>query len=153
MSYLIQIPKAIRLKVNDAGRFPAPRSPSACAVYVRTDPSAVHAGVFVLARSTERRVVVAIRQAKVAVVTFALLAGCLSARAEVASIYGNGLCGHLTASGEHFDCSAMTAAHRSLPFGTLVKVCHDGCVTVRINDRGVTDRLWSLEELVERTSR
>ena len=66
------------------------------------------------------------------------LPGCMSARAEVASIYGNGdgLCGHLTASGEHFDCSAMTAAHRSLPFGTLVNVCHDGCVTVRINDRG-----------------
>jgi rare lipoprotein A len=78
------------------------------------------------------------RKAKVAVVTFALLAACLSAHAEVASIYGDGdgLCGHLTASGEHFDCSAMTAAHRSLPFGTLVNVCHDGCVTVRINDRG-----------------
>ena len=29
----------------------------------------------------------------------------------------------------------FTAAHRSLPFGTLVNVCHDGCVTVRINDR------------------
>ena len=78
-----------------------------------------------------------LRQAKVAVVTFALLAGCMSAHAEVASIYGDGdgLCGHLTASGERFDCSAMTAAHRSLPFGTLVSVCNDGCVTVRINDR------------------
>jgi len=32
--------------------------------------------------------------------------------------------------------SVQTAAHRSLPFGTLVNVCHDGCVTVRINDRG-----------------
>jgi len=30
----------------------------------------------------------------------------------------------------------MTAAHRTLPFGTLVEVCHSGCVTVRINDRG-----------------
>ena len=30
----------------------------------------------------------------------------------------------------------MTAAHRTLPFGTLVRVCHTGCVTVRINDRG-----------------
>ena len=78
------------------------------------------------------------RKAKVAVVTFWLLAECMSAHAEVASIYGDGdgLCGHLTASGERFDCSAMTAAHRSLPFGTLVSVCHDGCVTVRINDRG-----------------
>ena len=60
------------------------------------------------------------------------------ARAEVASIYGghDGLCGHRTASGERFDCSAMTAAHRTLPFGTHVRVCHNGCVIVRINDRG-----------------
>ena len=59
-------------------------------------------------------------------------------RAEVASIYGgpDGLCGSLTANGEHLNCAAMTAAHRTLPFGTLVDVCHKGCVTVRINDRG-----------------
>jgi rare lipoprotein A len=61
-----------------------------------------------------------------------------SAFAEVASIYGgrDGLCGHKTASGERLDCAAMTAAHRRLPFGTNVRVCHSGCVTVRINDRG-----------------
>jgi rare lipoprotein A len=60
------------------------------------------------------------------------------ARAEVASIYGghDGLCGQRTASGERFNCSAMTAAHRTLPFGTHVRVCHNGCVIVRINDRG-----------------
>ena len=60
------------------------------------------------------------------------------AHAEVASIYGggDGLCGHRTANGERFNCSAMTAAHRTLPFGTRVRVCHSGCVTVRINDRG-----------------
>jgi rare lipoprotein A len=60
------------------------------------------------------------------------------ARAEMASIYGerDGLCGHRTANGERLNCSAMTAAHRTLPFGTLVRVCHNGCVTVRINDRG-----------------
>jgi len=58
--------------------------------------------------------------------------------AEVASIYGgrDGLCGHRTASGEHLNCSAMTAAHRTLPFGAHVRVCHSGCVIVRINDRG-----------------
>jgi rare lipoprotein A len=58
--------------------------------------------------------------------------------AEVASIYGgsDGLCGSRTASGERLNCAAMTAAHRTLPFGTLVEVCHNGCVTVRINDRG-----------------
>ena len=45
-------------------------------------------------------------------------------------------CGSRTASGERLNCSAMTAAHRRLPFGTRVRVCHSGCVTVRINDRG-----------------
>jgi len=60
------------------------------------------------------------------------------ARSEVASIYGgsDGHCGHRTANGERLNCSAMTAAHRTLPFGTHVRVCHNGCVTVRINDRG-----------------
>jgi rare lipoprotein A len=58
--------------------------------------------------------------------------------AEVASIYGgsDGFCGRRTANGERLNCAAMTAAHRTLPFGTLVHVCHNGCVTVRINDRG-----------------
>jgi rare lipoprotein A len=61
-----------------------------------------------------------------------------TAHAEVASIYGgrDGLCGHRTASGERLNCAAMTAAHRRLPFGTQIRVCHSGCVTVRINDRG-----------------
>jgi rare lipoprotein A len=60
------------------------------------------------------------------------------ASAEVASVYGgsDGLCGSRTANGERLDCSAMTAAHRTLPFGTRVRVCHSGCVVVRINDRG-----------------
>ena len=61
-----------------------------------------------------------------------------TAYAEVASIYGgsDGLCGHRTANGERLNCAAMTAAHRKLPFGASVRVCHSGCVTVRINDRG-----------------
>ena len=66
------------------------------------------------------------------------------AHAEMASVYGgrDGYCGSRTANGERVNCSAMTAAHRRLPFGALVRVCHDGCVTVRINDRGpwVRDR-------------
>ena len=63
---------------------------------------------------------------------------CGVAHAAVASIYGgsDGLCGHRTANGEHLNCAAMTAAHRTLPFGTRVVVCHSSCVTVRINDRG-----------------
>ncbi len=60
------------------------------------------------------------------------------ADAEVASVYGglDGLCGSRTANGERLNCGAKTAAHRTLPFGTLVQVCHNGCVVVRINDRG-----------------
>jgi len=61
-----------------------------------------------------------------------------TAHAEMASVYGgrDGFCGSRTANGERVNCSAMTAAHRRLPFGTRVRVCHSGCVTVRINDRG-----------------
>src|SRR6478609_477550 len=60
------------------------------------------------------------------------------AGAEVASIYGgrDGLCGHPTANGERLNCAELTAAHRTLAFGARVRVCHSGCVTVRINDRG-----------------
>ena len=60
------------------------------------------------------------------------------AHAEMASVYGghDGLCGRRTANGERLNCSAMTAAHRTLPFGAHVRVCHKGCVIVRINDRG-----------------
>jgi rare lipoprotein A len=53
----------------------------------------------------------------------------------VASWYGSES-GNRTASGERFNPNGMTAAHRSLPFGTRLRVCHRGCVTVRINDRG-----------------
>jgi rare lipoprotein A len=69
---------------------------------------------------------------------FAGLAFPVGVHSEVASIYGgsDGHCGHRTANGERLNCSAMTAAHRTLPFGTHVRVCHNGCVTVRINDRG-----------------
>lgn len=66
-----------------------------------------------------------------------LLIGNSAAMAQVATIYGgsDGLCGHRTASGERFDCAAMTAAHRKLPFGTYIRICHVGCARVRINDR------------------
>lgn len=54
----------------------------------------------------------------------------------VASYYGNES-GSRTASGQRFNQSAMTAAHRSLPFGTRLKVTHgDRSVVVTINDRG-----------------
>lgn len=47
--------------------------------------------------------------------------------------------GPLAANGEHIDTDALTAAHKSLPFGTLVRVTnkHNGHnAVVRINDRG-----------------
>lgn len=57
----------------------------------------------------------------------------------VASWYGPGFDGRMTASGERYDMHAMTAAHRTLPFGTLLEVRNldNGLTTqVRINDRG-----------------
>jgi rare lipoprotein A len=54
----------------------------------------------------------------------------------MASFYGNES-GSRTASGQRFNQNAMTAAHRSLPFGTKVRVTHRGqSVIVTINDRG-----------------
>ena len=56
-----------------------------------------------------------------------------------ASWYGKPFHGRLTASGERFDMHAPTAAHKSLPFGTRVRVTNldNGKHTVvRINDRG-----------------
>ena len=56
--------------------------------------------------------------------------------AGIASFYGNES-GSKTASGQRFNQNAMTAAHRSLPFGTKLKVTHgDRSVVVTINDRG-----------------
>src|SRR6478672_12752742 len=54
----------------------------------------------------------------------------------MASYYGNES-GSRTASGQRFNQNAMTAAHRSLPFGTKLRVTHRGqSVVVTINDRG-----------------
>jgi peptidoglycan lytic transglycosylase len=54
----------------------------------------------------------------------------------IASFYGNES-GRKTASGQRFNQEAMTAAHRSLPFGTKLRVTHGGrSVVVTINDRG-----------------
>lgn len=75
---------------------------------------------------------------------FILFGVALSAHAEsgFASVYrpsdpdGGG---PLAANGEHIDTGALTAAHKSLPFGTLVRVTnkHNGRIAVvRINDRG-----------------
>ena len=57
----------------------------------------------------------------------------------IASFYGKEFHGRKTASGEVYDMYKLTAAHRTLPFGTKVKVVNllnGRSVTVRINDRG-----------------
>jgi rare lipoprotein A len=56
-----------------------------------------------------------------------------------ASYYGNELAGNRTASGERFNPRAMTAAHRTLPLGSKLRVTNKAngkSVIVRINDRG-----------------
>lgn len=57
----------------------------------------------------------------------------------MASYYGNEFHGRKTANGERYDRNELSAAHRSLPFGTMVRVrntANDRSVVVRINDRG-----------------
>jgi rare lipoprotein A len=91
-----------------------------------------------------------------AALIFCLGLGAVEAQAQVqtqvqtgiASFYGRES-GPRTASGERFDPNAMTAAHRTLPFGTLVRVTYQGrSVVVRINDRGpfVRGRVIDLSE-------
>lgn len=52
------------------------------------------------------------------------------------SWYGSYYHGRLTANGEIYNMYDLTAAHKTLPFGTMLKVCYTKCVDVRINDRG-----------------
>jgi peptidoglycan lytic transglycosylase len=90
-----------------------------------------------------------VRRALAAALLLAIASlGCAGARAiglagdrqvGVASYYSQGHQGRRTASGEAFDMDAMTAAHRSLPFGTRVRVtnlANGRQAVVRINDRG-----------------
>ena len=83
------------------------------------------------------------------VVAAALVTGCLSfmtgetlaanGQCGTASWYGPGFNGKKAASGERFNQNAMTAAHKTLPFGTRLKVTNQRTgksVTVKINDRG-----------------
>lgn len=73
----------------------------------------------------------------VAALLMALVVWSTPANSSVASWYGPGFHGRLTANGERFNQWALTAAHKTLPFGTLVRVTHGKkSVVVRINDRG-----------------
>lgn len=57
----------------------------------------------------------------------------------IASWYGPGFHGNLTANGEVYDMNGISAAHKTLPFGTIVRVIDretGHSIVVRINDRG-----------------
>lgn len=76
-----------------------------------------------------------------AIAVLITLAGPAAAEVCMASHYGvgDGYGGRRTASGETMNPNAMTAAHRTLPFGSVVRVTNIATgrsVTVRINDRG-----------------
>ena len=65
--------------------------------------------------------------------------GASAVRVGVASYYGSEFAGRPTASGERYNPSRLTAAHRTLPFGTRVRVFNlenGRSVVVRVNDRG-----------------
>jgi rare lipoprotein A len=73
----------------------------------------------------------------------------------VASYYGGALRGNRTANGERFDPGAFTAAHRTLAFGTCLRVqnLENGrSVAVRVNDRGpfVAGRIVDVSEAAAR---
>ena len=78
------------------------------------------------------------------------LAACVSAayaESGIASVYSGGG----TASGERQDSGALTAAHRTLPFGTMVQVTNKNngrSITVRINDRGP----FTLDRVIDLTN-
>ena len=70
-------------------------------------------------------------------------------------MYGNDFAGKKTASGEPFDPGALTMAHRTLPFGTRVRVTNlenQRSVEVTVNDRGpaVAGRIADLSEAAAR---
>jgi rare lipoprotein A len=72
--------------------------------------------------------------------------------------YGRKFAGRKTASGERFNPNAMTMAHKTLPFGTLVRVTNTKngkSVVVRVNDRGPTtaDRVGDLSQAAARKLR
>ncbi|HWR51374.1 MAG TPA: septal ring lytic transglycosylase RlpA family protein [Bryobacteraceae bacterium] len=101
-------------------------------------------------------------------VALALLSGCAKKRPKppappqikvieegVASWYGPPYHGRAAASGEIYDMEKLTAAHRTLPFGTMVRVrnlTNEREVEVRVNDRGpfVKDRIIDLSKAAAR---
>ena len=57
----------------------------------------------------------------------------------LAAVYNNALDGHITASGQRYDKAKLTAAHKTLPYGTKIRVTNPKnkrSVVLRVNDRG-----------------
>src|SRR5262249_32500783 len=114
-----------------ARRPPAARSPRRCWPTARRAPR------------TEAR---AIRAWAAALLVAAFVIGCATTSAGAprgqgqegrASYYAPAFAGRRTASGERYDPNRMTAAHKTLPFGTWIRVTRHGgpSVEVRVNDR------------------
>jgi rare lipoprotein A len=89
--------------------------------------------------------------ASIALSAFAPAAVEAASSCGIASYYGPGFHGRTTANGERFNAYGLSAAHRSLPFGTMVKVTNQNngkSITIRINDDGphVPGRIIDLSE-------
>jgi rare lipoprotein A len=84
-------------------------------------------------------------------ILLSLFVGCAEEPLQqgLASWYGPGFEGNLTASGDRFDPAALTGAHLTLPFGSIIEVRRPDTaqsVSITINDRGphVEDRILDL---------
>lgn len=93
-----------------------------------------------------RRPIAALPSAAIlALAAFLLVSPVLARECMIASHYG-AESGSRTANGEHFTGRDMTAAHRTLPFGTKLRVTYqDKSVVVRVNDRGPAK--WTKRDL------
>ena len=70
------------------------------------------------------------------VLCFLIMIPLLTTLSVISSWYGPGFHGNLTANGERYNQHGLTAAHKTLPFGTRLNVCYKRCAVVRVNDRG-----------------
>ena len=89
---------------------------------------------------------------------FPTLASAADVETGKIAYYGSKFAGRKTASGQRFNPNALTMAHKTLPFGTMVKVTNlsnDKSVVVRVNDRGPTqaDRIGDLSYAAARKIR
>ena len=70
------------------------------------------------------------------VLHFSIMIPVLTTLSVISSWYGPGFHGRLTASGSRYNQHDLTAAHKTLPFGTRLRVCFKRCAVVTVNDRG-----------------